>query len=47
MRIERARLIKTGICQRMSKRQRAEMPAEFADKLIDLARLTRGADRGV
>lgn len=31
---ERQRAIKTGICQRLSKRQRAETPIEFRDLLI-------------
>jgi hypothetical protein len=31
---ERARFIKTGVCQRLSKRQRAETPIEFRDLLI-------------
>lgn len=34
---ERARLIKTGICQQMSKRQRAATPIEFRDLLISIA----------
>lgn len=33
---ERARLRKTGICQRMSARQRAATPEEFKELLIDL-----------
>ena len=33
---ERARLIKTGICQRLSSRQRAETPLVFRDVLISL-----------
>lgn len=35
---ERARKIKTGICQRLSKRQRAATPIEFRDLLIGIAR---------
>lgn len=35
---ERARAIRTGICQRLSKRQRAETPAKFRDTLIGLLR---------
>lgn len=35
---ERARKIKTGICQRLSARQRAATPIEFRDLLIALAR---------
>lgn len=34
---ERARKIKTGICQRLSKRQRAATPIEFRDLLISIA----------
>lgn len=34
---ERARAIKTGACQRLSKRQRAATPAEFRDLLISIA----------
>lgn len=34
---ERRRLIKTGVCQRMSGRQRKETPAAFRDLLLDLA----------
>jgi hypothetical protein len=36
---ERARLIKTGICQQMSKRQRAATPIEFRDLLISMVRV--------
>lgn len=39
---ERARAIKTGICQRLSHRQRAATPIEFRDLLLSIAR-TRGA----
>jgi hypothetical protein len=35
---ERARLVKTGICQRMSKRQRAATPKEFKELLKLLVR---------
>lgn len=35
---ERARLIKTGVCQRLSKRQRAATPKEFKEVLIKMAR---------
>ena len=35
---ERARKIKTGICQRLSSRQRAATPHEFRDILISMAR---------
>lgn len=34
---ERARAIKTGVCQRLSKRQRAATPIEFRDLLISIA----------
>lgn len=33
---ERARLIKTGVCQRLSKRQRALTPIQFRDLLISM-----------
>lgn len=36
---ERARAVKTGACQRLSKRQRAETPPEFRDLLLSMARL--------
>lgn len=35
---ERARKIKTGICQRLSKKQRTATPIEFRDLLISIAR---------
>ena len=35
---ERARAIKTGACQRLSKRQRAATPLEFRDLLIGMAK---------
>lgn len=35
---ERARLIKTGACQRLSHRQRQETPTEFRDLLISLVK---------
>jgi len=35
---ERARAIKTGACQRLSKNQRAATPPEFRDLLLSLAR---------
>lgn len=35
---ERARAVKTGACQRLSKRQRAATPPEFRDVLVDIAR---------
>lgn len=40
---ERARKIKTGACQRLSKNQRAATPIEFRDLLISIARTARGA----
>lgn len=33
---ERARAIKTGICQRLSRNQRMETPLEFRDKLLEM-----------
>jgi hypothetical protein len=39
---ERARLRKTGICQRLSHQQRAATPLPFRDLLIDLARRSSG-----
>lgn len=38
---ERARLVKTGVCQRLSKRQRAETPIEFRDLLVALVNTQR------
>lgn len=38
---DRARLIKTGICQQMSKRQRAATPIPFRDLLLSIARTAR------
>lgn len=35
---ERRRLIKTGVCQRLSKRQRTATPVEFRDVLLAMAR---------
>jgi hypothetical protein len=35
---ERARAVKTGACQRLSKRQRAATPIEFRDLLLSIAR---------
>jgi len=34
---ERRRIIRTGICQRLSRRQRLETPAEFRDLLLSIA----------
>lgn len=42
---ERARAVKTGSCQRLSKAQREATPAAFAALLADLARRTRVAER--
>jgi hypothetical protein len=38
---ERRRKVRTGICQRLSKRQRTETPAEFRDLLISIAQTVR------
>lgn len=38
---ERKRLIKTGICQRLSKRQRAATPDAFRDLLLGMARTVK------
>jgi len=35
---ERRRATKTGVCQRLSKRQRAETPIPFRDMLLDMVR---------
>jgi hypothetical protein len=35
---ERRRAIKTGVCQRLSKRQRSATPRAFRDLLISMAR---------
>ena len=35
---ERRRIVRTGICQRLSKRQREDTPIEFRDLLISIAR---------
>jgi hypothetical protein len=35
---ERRRAVRTGICQRLSRRERAATPIEFRDLLISLAR---------
>lgn len=40
---ERARAIQTGVCQRLSKRQRAATPYEFRDLLLSIARCARTA----
>jgi hypothetical protein len=36
---ERRRAVKTGVCQRLSKRQRALTPSAFRDCLLEIARL--------
>lgn len=38
---ERKRAVKTGACQRLSKKQRAATPIEFRDLLLSIARSTR------
>jgi hypothetical protein len=38
---DRARLIKTGVCQRLSRRQRAATPEPFRDLLLSIARTAR------
>ena len=44
---ERRRAIKTGVCQRLSSRQRKETPPAFAEVLITMARsAVRAANRG-
>lgn len=40
---ERRRVIKTGACQRLSKRQRAATPVAFRDLLLSIASECRGA----
>ena len=41
---ERRRSIRTGVCQRLSKKERAATPHEFRDLLIDIAKnITTGA----
>lgn len=42
---ERRRAIKTGACQRLSKRQRAATPPEFRDLLLAIARTAQPAAR--
>ena len=41
---ERARAVKTGACQRMSKRERAATPLPFRDLLLDIARSARAGE---
>lgn len=43
---ERARAIKTGVCQRLSKRQRTITPIEFRDLLIELVKAKESAGMG-
>jgi hypothetical protein len=38
---ERRRAVRTGICQRLSKRQRSATPPEFRDLLLSIARSAR------
>lgn len=42
---ERARAVKTGACQRLSKRQRIATPHDFRDVLLAMARSVRAARR--
>ena len=42
---EMARAVKTGACQRLSKRQRLATPHQFRDLLIDLARMANQHQR--
>jgi hypothetical protein len=44
-RAERARLVRTGICQRLSRRQRLQTPEEFKELLISLAIKAAGVTR--
>lgn len=41
---ERRRAVKTGVCQRLSKRQRAATPPEFRDLLLAMARTVEPAE---
>ncbi len=43
---ERARAVKTGVCQRLSKRQRSATPPAFRDLLISIAELTHEIKQG-
>jgi hypothetical protein len=42
---ERRRAVRTGVCQRLSKRQRAATPIEFRDLLLSIARTARREER--
>ena len=42
---ERRQIVRTGICQQLSKRQRAATPPEFRDLLLDMARMVDGGRR--
>lgn len=42
---ERRRAVKTGACQRLSKKQRAATPPEFRDVLLAMARTAQAQDR--
>ena len=44
---ERARKIKTGICKRLGKRERAATPVEFRDVLLSMARSVQLMDGAV
>jgi hypothetical protein len=43
---ERRRIIRTGVCQRLSKSQRAATPLEFRDLLLGIARSAFSARKG-
>jgi hypothetical protein len=43
---ERVRLVKTGICQRLSARQRAATPMQFKELLIELTAKAKGGKHG-
>lgn len=43
---ERRRAVKTGVCQRLSKRQRAATPLPFRDLLLSIARSATRASQG-
>lgn len=44
---ERRRKIRTGVCQRLSKRQRMETPIQFRDVLLAMAKQAHPEDEGV
>lgn len=43
---ERSRAVRTGICQRLSKKQRGSTPAPFRDLLLSIARMAQPLDKG-